>query len=258
LARAVEQCRPAFVVHAAFVNRKPVGSSDSAYLEEMVSVNLPLFQACARSATRLLLISSSAVYGLTGDDDGRAIDESCSLSPVSLYGTAKLVQEVLARYLAASAGLQLCIVRLFNICGPGQRPGMLVPDWVKGVAAIARGAEPTLRVLNRSTSRDFVDVRDAARAISLLLADFRAGEVVNVASSCAITLKDLSTALARLCPVPFDVVETAPIPATSDVLAQRGSYAHIHANWGWSPRIDFWQSLRDVWEEWYSETGSRR
>lgn len=251
LPRAVAEFRPDFVVHTAFVNRKPSDLSDSTYLGDMVSYNLPFFQSCAEVGAGLLLTSSSAVYGSCRADSHLPIDENCPTSPVSLYGVAKLLQETLARYAATTAGLQTCVVRLFNLCGPGQRRGMLLPDWVAGAVDVARGGEPVVRVSNRSTSRDFVDVRDAARAILLLLERFEAGTVVNVASGRAVSLTEISEALAALCPVPYKVVETAPVLARSDLPIQTGSFARIESGWGWSPSIPFPVSLRDVWNERY-------
>lgn len=248
LAETVEARAPDFVVHAAFVNRRPADQTVRAYHDDMLATNLPLFEATGRIGARLVLVSSSAVYGAAGGRE--LIDETCPRAPVSVYGVAKATQELLASQAVATSGLQLAVLRLFNLCGPGQRPGMLLPDWVSRTAAIARGAEPVLEVFNLATSRDFVDARDAAAAAACLVEDFRPGAVLNVASGVAMPLTTIVERLAALCPVAFAVEQTHPDPNPSDVLRQRGSFERLRAGWGWSPRFDFERSLADLWSEW--------
>jgi len=236
------------VLHCAFVNRKPAGESDEVYLQGAVSRDLPLFRVCAERGVQVVLVSSSAVYGALSFDD-RPIREEDPMRPVTLYGVAKAVQELEVSFLAASLGLRVAIARLFNLCGPGQKEGMLIPDWVSRVAAIEAGAEPRLVVRNRATTRDFVDVRDAARALRLMTESFVPGELANVASGTAVSLTDLSDALQALSAVPYDVIETDPVPSGTDPVVHCGSFARLERRYGWRPTISWRQSLGDVWQQ---------
>jgi GDP-4-dehydro-6-deoxy-D-mannose reductase len=241
------------VVHCAFVNRKPAAQTEETYLAEAASRDLPVLRCCARGGLKLLLVSSSAVYGNLSFRD-RALREDDPLRPVTLYGVAKAAQELQAGFFAASSGLQLSVARLFNLCGPGQKEGMLIPDWVSRVAAIEAGAEPRLVVRNRATTRDFVDVRDAARALRLMVETFRPGDVVNVASGAAVSLVDLSEALLALSAVPYDVIETDPVPSGTDPLVHCGSYERLHDTYGWAPTIPWRTSLEDIWQQYRRRT----
>ena len=246
-ARAVRCLRPQLVVHAAFRNRKEANQTDLEYLRDLQAVDIPLFEACALTGASLLSVGSSAVYGSAEGRD--LIDEDCPIRPVSVYGLAKAMQEMTAQYEVIARALPLVIVRLFNLIGPGQSTGMVVPDWVSRAVHIARGAEPVLRVANRAAARDFVDVRDAAQAIRLLVEDFRPGTVINVASGTTVSLTEISDALIALCPRPFAVQETAPVLSATDVRIQCGDYARLKKGWGWQPQITWRQSLSDVWQE---------
>jgi UDP-glucose 4-epimerase len=235
------------LVHCAFVNRKPDSQTNDRYLQHALACDGPLLEACAKFDVSVLLVSSSAVYG--SFQAARGIQEDDPINPVSLYGVAKVTQEMLARFYAVSSGLRLSIARLFNLCGPGQAEGMLIPDWVSRVSAIARGAAPRLIVRNRATTRDFVDVRDAARALAVMATSFSAGELVNVASGKAVSLTDLSDELQRLCPVPYEVIETDPVPAGTDPLMHYGSPERVRHRYGWAAEIAWQDSLADVWQE---------
>jgi GDP-4-dehydro-6-deoxy-D-mannose reductase len=212
----------------------------------MQATNFRLFERCARLKVPVILISSSAVYGSGGPDGG--LDEETPRRPVSLYGLAKAVQEMLAERLAVSRGLELCIVRLFNLVGPGKAAGTVVPDWVAQVTAIMDGAEPVLRVKNRATSRDFVDVRDAARAVELVARRFVPDEVFNVASGQTVSLREVSDYLESLCPVPYRTVEADARCGSGDILYQFGDATRIAKAHGWAPTIGWKQSVREYWD----------
>ena len=179
LADIVDECAPERIVHCAFGNRSTSGVPDEKRLSELLAIDIPLYQAAARVGAKFLLVSSSAVYGAA---EGRPVIDELWRKPVTLYGVAKAVQEMLVDHYGFSQGLRWCIVRLFNLCGPGQTAGTVLADWVAQAIRIARGGEPVLRVQNRSTSRDFVDVRDAASAIASVLDKFPTGGVFNIAS----------------------------------------------------------------------------
>ena len=213
LAQTLYAQEPEFVVHGAF-NRPPANPLAQAYLGEMLTTNLPLFDAAAETGAKLLLLSSSAVYGRALRRE--IIDEACPREPVSLYGIAKTNQELFATYAAEDSGLQL------PYCASSTWP----------------------------PAGTFVDARDVARAIGLLIADFQLGSTVNVASGRATSLTTIIEQLAELCPCVFDVQQTRMELSSSDVFRQRGSFERLNENWGWAPQIPFEQSLADLWMEW--------
>jgi len=246
LTNAIASTRPDAIIHAAFNNKKAVGDSDESYLAAVIANNLSLFEAAAQVKAKLLLVSSSAVYGSGLGQN--VIDEACPRRPVTLYGVAKSLQEMLADHSAAAKGLSLCIVRLFNLCGPDQPRGLLWADWLGQALSIRNGAAPILRVPHCRTARDFVDVRDGAAALALLVERFRPGECVNVASGKPLHLRELGHRIISLCSKPCQIVETDPRPSGTDVAAQCGSNAHIHDLVGWRPTFPWQQSLMDQWE----------
>ena len=245
--KVIGQVKPDVVVHCAFINKKPTAWSSDEYLAEEVRMDSRLFEACAEQHVKVIVVGSSAVYG-SGRDRLGLMSEDSPLIPVSLYGLAKLSQELLAAYYSRK-GMRACIARLFNLVGPGQGRGMVVSDWIAGVREIRPGVEPMLRVRTLATARDFVDVRDAARAVRLLIVRFRESEVVNVASGVAVGLDDLMEELKRISGVTFSVLEESGTVPPDDVQVQRGSFSKLSSGWGWQPEVSWRQSLRDAWNE---------
>jgi UDP-glucose 4-epimerase len=110
---------------------------------------------------RLVFASSAAVYGAAAALPNR---ESAVPQPQSPYAAAKLAAEVMLLGYAASYGLKTVCLRYFNVYGPRQDPG----SPYSGVLSIftdrfRRGLSVTVHGDGEQT-RDFISVRDVARA----------------------------------------------------------------------------------------------
>ncbi|MDE0887449.1 MAG: NAD-dependent epimerase/dehydratase family protein [Myxococcota bacterium] len=115
------------------------------------------------ASARLVLFSSSAVYGLTA---GEAISETLEITDASVcsydggevgYAAGKWKLEQLALQ-AAESGRQVLTLRPFNVVGPGQSPryGMVLPSFVRR----ARAGDPLLVYDLGEQTRSFCDVRN--------------------------------------------------------------------------------------------------
>ncbi len=144
---------------------------------------------------RVLIASSSEVYGLGGNGAALKEDDPCTYGPTTAhrwsYGYSKAVDEFLALAHFREHALPVVIVRFFNIIGPRQTGahGMVVPRFV---TAALRG-EPLTVFGDGSQIRTLCDVRDAVPALPALLGNKRAwGRVVNVGSDRPISIRNLA------------------------------------------------------------------
>lgn len=144
---------------------------------------------------RVLIASSSEVYGLGGRGERLREDDECTYGPTTAhrwsYGYSKAVDEFLALAHHREYGLPVVIVRFFNVIGPRQtgEHGMVVPRFVE---AATRGVP--LTVYGDGTQvRTFCDVRDAAPVLPGLLGlEEASGEVVNLGSDSPISVRNLA------------------------------------------------------------------
>ena len=152
--------------------------------------------ARVRRPPRLLLVSSGAVYGAAGAR--RPLTEQDAAAPVTYYAVLKLAQEHLAASYARRGALHVVTVRPFNLVGPGE-DGTLVTGSL--ALQIARGERPgagfEIRAGHLDAYRDFIDVRDAARAFVLAAQVGEAGEVFNVCSGRAVQVWEAVGVLSR-------------------------------------------------------------
>jgi dTDP-L-rhamnose 4-epimerase len=123
------------------------------------------------------------------------VEESAPTDPRNVYAATKLHQEYLCSLWGRSAGAPVVALRYHNVYGP--RMPRDTP--YAGVASIFRSAladgRPALVFEDGGQTRDFVHVRDVARAnVLALTSDIRSG-AYNVASGTPHTVLDMAVAL---------------------------------------------------------------
>ena len=191
VAAAMRAVRPQAVVHLAaiaFVAHEDVAAI---YRVNVVGTRY-LLAALADLPQRpeaVLLASSANVYGNAALP---SIDEAVAPSPANDYAVSKLAMEYLAR--TWMERLPIVIVRPFNYTGVGQSERFVIP---KLVAHFARRA-PEVRLGNIEVAREFNDVRMVADAYARLLQRGEAGQVYNVCTGRAVSLREVIGQLEQL------------------------------------------------------------
>ena len=180
LAAVVIAHRPQVVVHLAAYGAGTDGLYAGAARDPGAAVdvnirglvNLLQATALADPDARVVLASSTTVYGPAGDYGQGTVDEDVPLWPRSVYGATKVASETLTRPLAEQLGLSSTAIRLPLVYGPGRWYGGSQESLVTFVRAVAQGKPARIEAWNADA--DWIHVVDAAE--SLLLAA-RAGVV---------------------------------------------------------------------------------
>lgn len=137
---------------------------------------------------RVVVLSSAHVYGTSGAAE--ALREERALAPAGAYGRSKVDVEAIAR--EHSGHLAIVTARAFHLIGPGMPAGLLVPDLL---AALRADVDP-ISMRGADGVRDFLDVRDGARAlVDLAVGTFEAPTVVNVCSGRGTRVSDVARGL---------------------------------------------------------------
>jgi GDP-4-dehydro-6-deoxy-D-mannose reductase len=239
--RLVGEARPTHVFHLAGVREGP--------LDELLRVNVcgtvNTLEAVAVEApdARVVVVGSAAEYGETTRDP---VDEDHPLRPVTDYGVVKAAQGLAAAAVGARRALHVTRVRLFNLLGPGEPTSFVASAIAARIAAIQAGAErPPLRTGDLTTRRDFVDVRDAVRALRVVAARGEAGAVYNVCSGRATLVGELVEQLLDLAGLDI-AVDSVPEPAAANVRGHAGNAERLRVATGWQPERSLHDSLADV------------
>ena len=248
---------PTVVVNAA-------GRVWGVYGDELVSSNVTLVDrvvqvACALPRpVRLIHIGSVHEYGPV--PFGQPIDERTPPRPVDPYGRTKLIGSQRVLDACAAGRLDAVVLRVGNVTGPDTPAGSLLGRAAGQLAEAARNGEPAvLRLAPLRSRRDFVDVRDVARAITAAATAPVRGAVVNIGRGEAVSVRWLVHAL----------IEASGLPARVEERADPAGNAHrgTGIDWqqidpsaarrllGWQPRLTLRESLRALWEACAAATG---
>jgi len=151
-------------------------------------------------ATRLIAISSAAVYG-AGYQGGIAEDRA--QVPFSPYGYHKLMMEKLCQSYASTYGIQVAVARLFSVYGSYLQKQLLWDLCTKlasGVPSVELGG-------TGEELRDWTEVRDVVRALSLvkeLASD--AAPILNVGTGRAISVREAVSIVIGAWPTKANIV----------------------------------------------------
>jgi GDP-4-dehydro-6-deoxy-D-mannose reductase len=202
--------------------------------------------------SRILSVGSSEQYG----NSTRPLSEDDDLRPNSPYAVARVAQEMLSKIYAQSYGLHVVMTRSFNHVGPRQRDAFAIPSLAKQLVTAKRLGHQSVRVGNLSVIRDFVDVRDVARAYHALLLRGRSGEVYNVCTGLGYSLKVVVETMQAILGTNVELEVDPDRIRPTDCGAVVGFNGKITSETGWSPKIKLRESLEDVIGYWQCQSAS--
>jgi|HubBroStandDraft_2_1064218.scaffolds.fasta_scaffold76940_2 GDP-4-dehydro-6-deoxy-D-mannose reductase len=193
LAPILQETRPTHVVHLASALR-----DDPPHMLFPINVEgtISLLTALAKAgvAPKAIVIGSSgSVYGASAS---LPIAETERCAPNDLYAVSKYCAEMAATLIGRQTGLPVILARLFNIVGPGLDERHACARFASQFAAMSAGlCARNIAIGDLSTTRDFIDVRDVAIAIGILLDRGEAGATYNVASGRETAMRTIFRAL---------------------------------------------------------------
>lgn len=183
-------CHLAAAVGVRRILSQPVDS-----IERNVRGTSLLLSLAAENGKRVLLTSSSEVYGRSSDipfsETGELVLGSTE-SPHWNYGCSKALNEFLAFAYYRQFKLPITVVRLFNVVGPRQTAayGMVLPTFV----AQALANEPLTVFGSGEQTRCFTYVADIVEGMITCATSERAiGEIFNLGSTEEISVNSLAS-----------------------------------------------------------------
>jgi UDP-glucose 4-epimerase len=243
---------PDYVVHTAalFANQNSVDHPQDDLLVNGLGLVKVLERCRSASVRKVLFTSSSCVYG------GKAVmrEDDLDLKPDTPYAITKWLGERYIRYWAEFYGLNAVSVRLFNVYGPGERPGRyrnVIPNFF----ALALKGEPLTITGTGEETRDFTFVKDAtAGMLGALTADTRRGDVFNLGSGKATTVLELATKINALTGNPA-AIRFAPRRDWDHVPHRLCDNSHAGAVFGFRTTVALDEGLRETYR-WLKQIGA--
>ncbi|MDI5963867.1 NAD-dependent epimerase/dehydratase family protein [Streptomyces sp. SL13] len=245
LARFLDAVHPGVVVNCAGTTR---GGARDLVRHNTVAV-ATVCEALRRSrcGARLVHLGCSAEYGPS--PVGSSTGEDAVPRPGGPYGVSKLA----AGELVLGSDLDAIVLRVFSPVGPGTPTASPLGRLAEALRRVMQNGDPELKLGGLTAQRDFVDVRDVARAVHAASLSAAQG-VVNIGTGRAVRLKDVVATLARAAGFDGslheleDPVAVPPYPDGCGVW-QQADVRTARDRLGWRPRIALEESLADIWME---------
>jgi GDP-4-dehydro-6-deoxy-D-mannose reductase len=195
---------------------------------------------------RVLVVSSSAVYGYAGD---QPIPETAPLNPVGEYGKSKVAQENVCRQFS-DTGADIAIARPFNLAGPLQSGAFVCGRIVDQVIRIEQKKSTAIELREILSSRDIIDVRDVVKGYFALIScpDFSSdcsGKAFNLGSGNAYPVSTIIARIEEITGSIYKLQLPEAHPAIA-VLSQCSNNSRITALTGWRPEISLKETLADM------------
>ncbi len=222
----VEGCDGVFHLAAQPGVRGSWGDSFSLYARANLLATQRVLEAAASAGVRVVLASSSSVYG---DAERYPTHEDTPTRPISPYGVTKLGCEHLARAYASSRALDAVVLRYFTVYGPAQRPDMAFTRFIRALVA----GEPFPVYGSGDQSRDVTYVDDAVAATVQAMERAPAGAVYNVGGGTEASLLDVIAVVEELAGRRLDVRHEPAV--AGDVRRTAADTTCIRTALAWAP-----------------------
>jgi UDP-glucose 4-epimerase len=218
------------------------------YLNNTVKSRALLEVAVQSGVAHFIFSSTAAVYGNPRENP---VSETATPAPMSPYGSSKLMTEIMLRDTAFAHPIRFVALRYFNVAGgdPEGRTGQSTPratHLIKVACETALGQRTHMEVfgtdydtVDGTCVRDYIHVKDLARAHSAALAYLRNGgasDIFNCGYSRGYSVSQVIDAVKRASGVDFEVRLAPRRPG--DPAAIVAASDKIRSTLGWQPMLD--------------------
>ncbi len=249
----LKKVNPDFIIHLAaqsFVPTSWTAPAETIKTNMIGEVNLFEALRSLKMNPKIIVAGSSEEYGFVEKKE-LPIKETNPLRPLSPYAVSKVGQDLLGYQYYKSYGLNVIRTRAFNHTGPRRGESFVTSNFAKQIASIENGKqEAVIQVGNLEAKRDFTDVRDVVRAYWLIMQKGSPGEVYNICSGKAYSIKRVLDILLSLTDVPVKIKQDPARMRPSDVPVLLGDCTKMKKLTGWKPEIPFEKTLEDLLNYW--------
>jgi GDP-4-dehydro-6-deoxy-D-mannose reductase len=246
VAQAIKIFRPDWIFHLAGLSGNAV--APAALYEANIQGTIHLLDAVRAHApaARLLLVGSSAEYGLL-ESSALPVTESSHCQPVGPYGISKYSATLIAMDYGRQFNLDLVVARPFNIVGAGVPASLVVGAMLSRAKKALASSQPTMKVGDFESHRDFIAVSDVVDAYVRLMRQRVRMEIFNICSGKTHSIRTVAEMLVANSPIPIRLEFDPFLVPASRIRCLYGSYEQAARIIGFKPSVSLEEALREAW-----------
>lgn len=194
-----------------------------------------LIEFCKENRINMTYISAY-IYGYPKFNP---VNETLEAKPNNPYAKSKYMAEELCEFYSSFFDMNISVLRLFNVFGPGQSEQFLIPCIIKQVLS----GSDAIEIQDLEPKRDYVYIEDVCRAIELSIKNTQGYQVFNVGSGESYSVYRIIEMIQKEAGTDKKVLSQNNIRRNelSDVVADISA---IRNKWGWGPVFSLKDGLR--------------
>lgn len=237
---AVRTAEPEVAFHLAAARAKASAQERVVTAQVNTMSGLHLVEALSESCRAVVRVGSSTEYA----ESPGPMDEQTPLQPRGFFGGTKAAGSLLLAAAAGERGVRSAVLRAFQVYGPQDHPGRLVPTVLR---AAAEGTELPLTAPGQR--RDWVHVDDVVEAClrAALADDLPAGQVLNVGTGVQTANEELVALVEQVTGREIRSCVGAHPGRSWDAASWVADPSLARALLGWEPEVDLREGLARCW-----------
>ncbi len=207
-----------------------------------------LEEASEAGVSKVILASSSALYG---NSKQISRENQVDLDFKNVYPMTKYFNEMTAKFFSENTSLQTVCLRYFNAYGVGENSkGFYSSPIDKFIKSIQRGERPVI-FGDGTQSRDFIYVKDIAKANIKAAENGKSGESYNVGTGVTTSFNDIYKLIRNAFDSDLEPIYS-PVPYKSYQLFTQADMTKATHELKFKPEYDLRKGINEIAE--YAET----
>lgn len=211
--------------------------------EEFLKVNvLGTLNALRFSRVQNVGMTYISAY-IYGQPESNPIAETAKAVPNNPYAKSKYTAEELCEFFCKYFEMNITVLRLFNVFGPGQKEHFLIPFLIKQI----QDSGNSISVQDLMPRRDYIYIEDVCRAIEMSIHKTKGYQLFNIGSGRSFSVEEVIQILQEIAGTNKRITSKNSVRKNelNDVIAD---ISHIKNEWGWMPEEDLKTGLAKTME----------
>ena len=193
---------------------------------------------CKKNNSQLIFLSSY----LYGNPKKIPISEKEPVKATNPYTLSKKISEDLCDFYSKNFGVNVLILRPFNVYGPNQKEFFLIPSIIKQI-----NLKKEIKVKDLKPKRDFIYVKDLVEAIIKTIELKINFEVINIASGISYSVSEVIKKIQKIKGVNLKIKSTNEV-RSDEIMDTKADIKKAKNLLNWAPQWSFESALKDIYE----------
>lgn len=229
-----------FLVHLAGLTFVPASWENPTEFVQSNSISTShALDFCRKNKTKMIFLSTY----LYSSKLSTPIKETDEIDPSNPYALSKFLGEQLCSFYAKQFGVEVIILRPFNVFGFGQNMRFLIPSIISQATK-----SDEISVLDIRPARDYVFIEDLLDAVHKSITSDLPFGIINVGTGVASTVEQLIFSLADVIGRKLSI-SSSNQERFGEINSTQADISQAKLLLGWQPKWSLSEGLREVWRD---------